>query len=128
MNAPLILVVDDEEQVGMFAAIFLKRAGYQVIRASSASQALEVFTDEVDALLTDWAMPDLTGGELAGRLVAQKPSLHVFFMSGNPEVLTQPGSALKPGVNFIQKPFGSEELIEMLERTLTEQRQPVPNY
>jgi DNA-binding NtrC family response regulator len=126
MNAPLVLVVDDEEQVGMFAAIFLKRAGYQVMRASSASQALEVFTDEVDALLTDWAMPDLTGGELAGRLVAQKPSLHVFFMSGNPELPTQPGLALKPGINFIPKPFGREELIEMLARALAERRDPVP--
>jgi CheY-like chemotaxis protein len=45
--------------------MFLNRAGYRTLRAASGDQALEVFTDEVDAVLTDCAMPGLSGDKLA---------------------------------------------------------------
>nr|WP_281721463.1 response regulator [Nitrosomonas nitrosa] len=126
MNAPLILIVDDEEQVGMFASIFLKRAGFRTLRASNARSALGLFTDEIDILLTDWAMPDMTGGDLAAQLLERKPTLRVLFMSGNAELPMQPGSTLEPGVNFIQKPFVSEDLIALVRQALIPAREPVP--
>ena len=126
MSAPLILIVDDEEQVGMFASIFLNRAGLRTLRASNARSALGLFTDEIDILLTDWAMPDMTGGELAARLRERKPTLRVLFMSGNAELPVQPGSTLEAGVNFIQKPFVSEDLIALVRQALIQGREPVP--
>ena len=118
MNTPLILVVDDEEQVGMLAALFLKRAGYRTIRASTVQEALEVFTDEIDLLLTDWAMPDMSGDELAAQLLERKGSLRVVFMSGNAVSSLAGVVALEPGINFIQKPFGSNELLTLVARAL----------
>jgi two-component system, cell cycle sensor histidine kinase and response regulator CckA len=119
MSAPLILVVDDEEQVGLFATLFLQRAGYRTVRTSSATEALEVFSDEIDLLLTDWAMPDLSGDELAAQLLERNPSLPVIFMSGNSMTAIRSTVPLEAGVNFIPKPFGREDLVSAVSNALS---------
>ena len=107
----MVLVVDDEEQIGLLASMFLQKAGYRTIRATSATQALELWTPEVKVLLTDCAMPDLFGDQLALRLLERDPSLKVLFMSGNSVESLETNVALVSGVNFIQKPFSPEELV-----------------
>jgi len=118
MHAPLILIVDDEDHIGMFAALILKRAGFQTQRATNVQAALELFSDRVDLLLTDWAMPVMNGDELAVKLRESKPGLKVLFMSGNVELAMRPDLDLKSGVNFLEKPFGSEELLSIVKTAL----------
>lgn len=118
MSEPLILVVDDEEQIAICTTLFLKRAGYRTLRASSAEQALEVFNDHVDAILTDCAMPGMSGDKLAGLLLQRKPNLRVLFMSGNEVDAICSDVLLDPGVNFIQKPFLAEQLVAFMIQAL----------
>jgi FixJ family two-component response regulator len=118
MREPLILVVDDEEQIAISTTVFLKRAGYRTLRAASAEEALKVFSDEVDVVLTDCAMPGVSGDKLAGLLLQRKPNLRVLFMSGNEVDAICSDVPLDLGVNFIQKPFLAEQLVTFVIQAL----------
>ena len=118
MKEPLILVVDDEEQIALCATMFLKRAGYRTLRATFGDQALEIFTDEVDAVLTDCAMPGLSGDKLAMLLLQRKPTLRALFMSGNEVDSIRSEIPLEPGLNFIPKPFRAEQLVAFVVQAL----------
>jgi two-component system cell cycle sensor histidine kinase/response regulator CckA len=110
----LVLVVDDEEPLATLAALFLTRAGLKTIKATSGEQALDLWTPDVDILLTDCAMPDLSGEQLALRLLDRNPALKILFMSGNTPESLDSSIPLRPGFNFIQKPFVSSELVDFV--------------
>jgi two-component system cell cycle sensor histidine kinase/response regulator CckA len=116
---PLILIVDDEEKIAFFAALALKKAGFQTIEATSGKQALDIWSTAVDLLLTDCVMPDLFGDQLAARLKEQKPSLKVIFMSGNPIGSLEFGFPLELDVNFVQKPFELQHLVSVVQNAMT---------
>ncbi|MDN5341673.1 response regulator [Oceanotoga sp. DSM 15011] len=64
-----ILIVDDEDNLRLLIKEELEEAGYDVIDASSAKKALEIFKEEdIDLLCTDIEMPDMNGLELAGEI------------------------------------------------------------
>jgi two-component system, cell cycle sensor histidine kinase and response regulator CckA len=71
-----ILVVEDEEQVRMIVLNTLRRQGYAVIAAH------ERHPEKIHLLLTDVVMPQMSGPELARRLVASRPEMRVLCMSG----------------------------------------------
>jgi len=109
-----VLVVDDEEPLATLAALFLTRAGLKTIKANSGGQALDLWTPNVDLLLTDCAMPGLFGEQLALRLLERNSTLKVLFMSGNTPESLDSSIPLRAGVNFIQKPFISSDLVDFV--------------
>lgn len=118
---PVILVVDDEEQIGALTALFLAEAGFHARHVRSGAEALRFFAhlkDHVQLVITDWVMPDLFGDQLVTRLLEEKPLLKVIFISGNPIHSVDAPILLKEGVNFLQKPFPFPELIDMVKRAL----------
>jgi CheY-like chemotaxis protein len=108
-----VLVVDDEPTVLALACSILKGAGYDVLPAGSASEALQVVatTPRLDLLLTDVVMPGLSGRELADQLRQRQADLRVLYMSGYADdgVLRQ--RALGPGVELLEKPLLPERLL-----------------
>ena len=119
-----ILIVDDEEHIVALASLALRRAGFETLGATSAREALEVWNEGVDVLLTDCVMPDLFGDQLAERLTERKQSLRVIFMSGNPIGSLELSVPLTEHVNFVQKPFDFETLTLTLKRALSSDRVP----
>jgi CheY-like chemotaxis protein len=112
-----VLVVDDEEMILRVAQKILAHAGYRVFPAASGREALELFSSEpgrIHLLLTDLVMPGMRGDELAETIRRQLPSLPLVVMSGNLEGSVKPKLALRPGENFLQKPFGASELIAVI--------------
>ncbi len=80
-----ILVVEDDDAVRDVVTRMLTRAGYQVIAAATAKDALEIIsspTVHIDALLTDVVMPDMSGPQLAERIRDARHQLPVLLMSG----------------------------------------------
>ena len=60
-----ILIVDDDEDMIALSARWLEKAGYEVIKATSGKEALELLnTDNIDLILLDYAMPDMEGHEV----------------------------------------------------------------
>jgi two-component system, cell cycle sensor histidine kinase and response regulator CckA len=108
-----VLVVDDQPEVVNFAAEALKAYGYRVIKAASGSEALllcEQDLMQIDLVLTDAVMPNLSGWELADRLEKRRPGIKVLFMSGYTGDIVPPKGVLDNGTHFIQKPFSPETL------------------
>lgn len=78
-----ILVVDDEDALCELAELILLDQGYQVLTATSGSQALDILKDNsVDVLLTDIIMPNITGYQLAKQVRALYPNISILFASG----------------------------------------------
>lgn len=108
-----ILLVDDESAITIIFEMELARIGYCVLTASNAQQAKQVaaeFHSTIDALVTDWKMPDMMGDQLVSDLLIQRPGLKVVMMSGSPEAETAAQSFRKDQLTFLQKPFGIAEL------------------
>jgi two-component system, cell cycle sensor histidine kinase and response regulator CckA len=110
-----ILVVEDEAMVRGFVRDILNGHGYKVIEAESGLRALDIsrgFKGIMDLLVTDVIMPQMTGSELARRIVALRPDIRVLYMSGyTDDVIAQHG-ILDADVNFLQKPFTVQSLTE----------------
>jgi CheY-like chemotaxis protein len=118
-----ILVVEDDPAVRNLASRVLERAGYRVIPAASAPEALELARaqpDGFDLLLTDMVMPEMNGRQLAGILTAANPALPVLFMSGytDDDILRRGLTA--HGAKFLQKPFTPVALIDAVSELLSE--------
>ncbi len=122
-----VLLVDDDHQVRAVTAQLLDRLGYKVLEAASGQAALDVLSEEVDVLLTDYAMPGMNGAQLAQVARGVHPHLPVVFITGYADLEGLRGH--EPLV--VQKPFRDDELAEKLEHALAAQSnlegsQPLP--
>jgi len=112
----MILVVDDEPRNRFVVADMLKRQGDEVIQASDAFEALQVFSRlRPDVVITDLKMPELDGADLALQIHANWPGTGVILTSG---YFT--GKAQKvisaPWADFIYKPVDKEFLRAKIQR------------
>jgi two-component system, cell cycle sensor histidine kinase and response regulator CckA len=115
-----LLLVEDEAVVRAIVERTLLRAGYQVVVATSAEEALEL-TDQdgrFALLVTDVVMPGMNGWELGKRMRARWPGLRVLYISGYTEDAAQEGSISEPGCAFLQKPFLPVDLLSTLRKLL----------
>jgi CheY-like chemotaxis protein len=122
-----VLVVEDEEAVCRLAERILRGAGYEVLTASSGGEALllcERRGGEVDLLLTDVVMPQMSGPELAERLSRTNPGLRVLYMSGYTDNAIAHHGTLDPGTRLIGKPFAAAELTRKVREVLDEGKPP----
>ncbi len=119
--APLrILVVDDDDLVLQNTVALLEDLGHGVIAVSSAAEALAVLEREkVQLVITDHAMPGVTGLQLAERLETERPELPVILATGYAELAVDFG----PGLPRLSKPFGQSEAAEAIWRAMSA-RQP----
>jgi len=95
--------------------------GYKVFEASNAVSAMLICEEQrfsIDLFLTDLMMPQMNGIQLVRRLREKVPDLKALFMSGYPSGVIEEKGKLKPGENFIQKPFTAIRLLRMIRRTL----------
>jgi signal transduction histidine kinase len=106
-----VLVVDDDPIVAAGTAAMLEDLGHYVIEVASAESALAVLgsQSDIDFVITDHAMPGMTGTELAGRISALWPSIPVVLASGYAEL---PAEGL--GLPRLSKPYRQEELARLL--------------
>ncbi len=113
----VVLVVDDDEAVRTVTAGYLSDLGYDVIEADSGGAALETLDhhDRIDAMVLDFAMPGMNGGELARELKVRRPGAPILFATGyaDAEALTDVGEDM-----IVRKPFTQAELARKLSRTL----------
>jgi PAS domain S-box-containing protein len=113
-----ILLVEDEDSVRAIIGAVLRRHGYEVLDASNAGTATELFERHgatIDLLLTDVVMPEISGPALASRLIALRPDLRVLFVSGYGE-MSIPELAGSAGV--LSKPFQASTLVDRVRRAL----------
>ena len=118
-----ILVVEDETFVRQVASEILESAGYFVLQASNATDAMAAFQQlegRIDVLLTDVVMPGKNGGELARELRATCPAVRTIFMSGYTD-----NAVLRQGLQeqnsfYLAKPFSMDRLTTKVREVLEE--------
>ncbi|MGD9098063.1 MAG: ATP-binding protein [Desulfobacterales bacterium] len=116
-----ILFVDDEAMLVDLSSQLLKRLGYSVTACTSSLEALSRFRDapaDFDLVITDMTMPQLTGKELAGEMLAIRPGLPIILCTGFSEIITE-DDARHAGIRaFIMKPIIMKELAATIRRIL----------
>jgi CheY-like chemotaxis protein len=118
-----ILLVDDDSASRVVARIALEVAGYNVVEASGGEEALSEVMErrlEVRLLITDVVMPRMSGEDLARRLQELIPGVRVLYVSGYTANAISRRGILDTGVDYLEKPFSSVELLikirEILDR------------
>jgi signal transduction histidine kinase len=111
-----VLVVDDDPIVAAGTAAMLEDLGHCTIEVASAEAALMILSShsDIDFVITDHAMPGMTGTELAGRIARLWPSLPVVLASGYTDL---PADEL--GLPRLSKPYRQEELARLLASLVT---------
>jgi two-component system, cell cycle sensor histidine kinase and response regulator CckA len=115
-GAEAILLVEDEAFVRDVAWEVLSAAGYQVLSASNAEEALEIYdSQKVRLLLADVILPGLNGFALAKRLKLENPGLRVLLVTGYAEQMSAIEAADQ---EFLAKPFSAETLVQKVRQML----------
>ncbi len=111
-----ILLVEDNDEVGAFAAHLLGELGHEVVRAASGEEALErALTESFDLVFTDVVMPGMSGLDLAGSLTEARPDLPVILTTGYSDEIATSGAG---GLPVILKPYQPEALASAIEQAL----------
>jgi two-component system cell cycle sensor histidine kinase/response regulator CckA len=116
-----VLLVEDEDAVRSFAARALGQRGYQVLEASTGTEALDVFEShqgDVDLVLSDVVMPEMDGPTLMAKLRRDRPDLKIIFISGYAEDSFRKHLAENEDFMFLQKPFDLKELAAAVKAAL----------
>jgi len=120
-NGELVMIVDDERPLVALAEEIVAQIGYEPVGFNSCTAALEAFRaqpDRFDAILTDEAMPELTGSELAREVRRLRPAMPIILMTGygGGKLMDQ---ATEIGVNeVLRKPLRRRDLADSLSRIL----------
>ena len=113
LKSKVVLLCDDEDTVRMLARRAMEQAGCEVIEAATGDEALRAVHEPpqaIDLLITDIAMPDMSGSELAACLRRTMPKLAIVYISGySADILPdRPDEASA----FLEKPFKTAELVQ----------------
>jgi putative two-component system response regulator len=114
-----ILVIDDDAIVRDVIGEMLTIAGYEVVPAATAAEALELFVDEeIGLVVSDIVMPDLSGLELLEAMRLHRPSLPIVLVTGA-NTRDNLSEALTRGADgLVAKPFTQVELQEAVDKAL----------
>lgn len=109
-----LLVVEDESLMRESMVEFLSRSGYKVLSAASAEEALETSRShaEIDLVITDVVLPQMSGQQLAGKLTSAYPEMKVLFVSGYSQSAVFHRDVPSLNRAFLQKPFSLPVLAE----------------
>ncbi len=121
-----ILLVEDDDGVRNFSSDALKNFGYKILEARSGNNAMELIEhkkESVDLIITDLIMPGMNGTELINKIRKKMPLSKVLFVSGYTYDHLLQNGALKNNINFLQKPYSVQNLLEMIRKILDAEKQ-----
>lgn len=107
-----VLAVDDDGLVLMNTAAMLEDLGHTVFEATSGPQALAILRERnnIDLVITDQAMPAMTGSQLAEEIHAQRPNMPIILATGFAEF----PEGISLTLTKLAKPFLQEDLAQAL--------------
>src|SRR4051795_10122846 len=117
-----VLIIDDERPVLMTLDALLKRHGYQVDAAATASQGLKLLkANSPSLILLDLQLPDAHGLEMLDRIKAELPKVQVIILTAHDSLHNAIESIKRGAYHFISKPYAPEELLSLVEKALEKQ-------
>ena len=122
MPRATILLAEDDASVLQAIGDSLGDAGYKVLRATSAREALLQLSDATDLLVTDLWMPGIDGLALLQQAKNLHPLLEVLLITGNATVATAIQAMKSGAFDYLTKPFAPPDLLDVVERALERRR------
>jgi two-component system cell cycle sensor histidine kinase/response regulator CckA len=122
-----ILVVDDEEMVQKVAKLSLESYGYQVVLANNGQEAIDVFRERfqsIDLIVLDLTMPLMGGEEAYEHLRALRADVPIVLSSGYNETEATRRFAVGGIAGFVQKPYRSVKLREIVDAVIAQRVSP----
>ena len=117
-----VLIIDDERPVLMTLEALLKRHGYHVDTAPTASQGLKLIRSKSPTLiLLDLQLPDADGLETLDRIKTEVPQIQVIILTAHDSLHNAIESIKRGAYHFISKPYAAEELLSLVEKALEKQ-------
>ena len=132
--ATVLILEDNLSNIQCFSAL-LWSSGYKVLEATTGNEAIEIgrhHGEILDLLLSDVAVPERSGTEVALELIAAHPSLAVLFVSGTPLFAWEPADLNNfkrlphDRVDVLEKPFLATVLLSKISMLLGTPRNAVP--
>ncbi|MGE3714191.1 MAG: ATP-binding protein, partial [Alphaproteobacteria bacterium] len=117
----MILLVEDETPVRIFAARALGNKGYTVLEADCAETALEIMKNrgkEIEIIITDVIMPGMNGPTMIEQVMPNFPEIKVIFISGYAEDVFVNNFGAERSFNFLAKPFTLKQLASKVKEVL----------
>lgn len=122
-NDKMILVIDDEVLIVNYLTDLLIDEGYKVVSYTDSVEGLKYFynnKEDIDLIITDQTMPNLTGIELARDIFESDYQIPIILCSGYSEFVSSSNST-KSGIDvFLEKPFDDELLFKNISNLLSE--------
>lgn len=116
-----ILLVDDEEPIVRLQRLMLERLGYRVTVRTSSVEAFEAFKAKpgvFDLVITDMTMPNMTGEQLAQKLIAIQPDIPIIISTGFSERINHQKAENIGIKGFLMKPILKSDLARMVRKVL----------
>ena len=114
-----ILLADDDDSLRRVLEFQLSEAGFSVLTAKNGAEAFEIFSnEEIDCLITDWRMPQMSGLELLQRASAASSETPVIVITAFGDVETAVQAMRSGAFDFISKPFNRDAIILTVEKAL----------
>ena len=119
----LVHVIDDDDAVRESLAFLLRTAAFDVKTYESAKIFLERLPDDLTGcIVTDVRMPDMTGLELLKQLQTRAITLPVIVITGHGDIQLAVEAMKSGAVDFLEKPFDDERMLEAVRAALTNRR------
>jgi len=116
-----VLVVEDDENLRRLIAEVLRQQGYRPLEAANGGEGLLTFDkhrQDISLIVTDIVMPVMNGFELTDLVKPISPHTKALYISGYPDNPALQKRDLDPEINFMQKPFSSEDLAIKVRKVL----------
>jgi len=116
-----ILFIDDEESLLTLGKRILESLDYKVTTESNSLKALEIFKaapDQFDLIITDQAMPNMSGSEFISEIVKVRPGIPIILCTGYSSKISEENAKDKGISKFINKPYSKKVLSESIREVL----------
>jgi CheY-like chemotaxis protein len=108
-----ILLVEDDDMLREITTLILRKCQFDVVEAINGFEALQLFDNTIDLVLTDIIMPKMDGIELIQELQKKDPNLKCIAITGFSNI------TVPQDIEVLQKPIGGKKLVAILNERLT---------
>ncbi len=115
-----ILIVDDEKNIREGLGASLEMDGYQIFLAENGKKGLDtVNKEDIDLVITDLKMPELSGEELLKKITSANPNIPVIILTGHGSIETAVTAMRNGAFDFLTKPVNLDRLSLLVKRALS---------
>jgi two-component system, LuxR family, response regulator FixJ len=114
-----VWIVDDDPAIRNSLRWLVESIGLAVQTCASAEEYLETYVDAPGCLITDIRMPGMSGLELQEEMAARGQTVPMIFLTAHGEVPSAVRAVKSGAVDFIEKPFSNQHLLDSIRRAVT---------